>query len=77
MEWGQELETQYRKYEFSNPVTSTLAKRPAASRQKADAGEPPAKKAKAGGGGGIDDVKQQYENGNLSKVCLFFHSAYL
>ena len=66
--WGEELEKQHRKHESEHPITSTLAKRPApSSRQKADANEPPSKKAKAGGGG-IDDVKQHYAEGSLSKV---------
>jgi ATP-dependent DNA helicase 2 subunit 1 len=65
MSWGEELESQYLKYQQQHPVTSTLAKRPAASR-KGD-GEPPAKKAKAGAGG-IDDVRQFYQAGNLQKV---------
>ena len=70
MEWGAELEEQYRKYELDNPYTSTLVKRPAGSRQKA-AGEPPAKKVKSGGGGGgMNDVKSHYQNGTLNKLTV-------
>ena len=70
MEWGAELDVQYRKYEQANPYTSTLAKRPAGSRQKV-ASEPPAKRAKSGGnGGGMDDVKGHYQKGTLNKLTV-------
>lgn len=66
--WGEELEKQHRTHELEHPATSTLAKRPASSsRQKADANEPPSKRAKTGGGG-VDDVKQHYADGSLNKV---------
>ncbi|PGH05264.1 ATP-dependent DNA helicase II subunit 1 [Polytolypa hystricis UAMH7299] len=73
--WGEELETQYRTIEPTMPATSTLAKRPATSRSKAqdkasgDAGRP-AKRTKVEPEAADDELKTYYQKGTLNKLTV-------
>lgn len=64
IEWGEELEAQYRALEKSQPATSTLVKRPAPS-AKGIKEEPASKRAKTEE---PEDIKAFYEKGTLNKV---------
>lgn len=64
IEWGEELEAQYRALEKSQPATSTLVKRPAPSAKEIKE-EPASKKAKTEE---LEDIKAHYEKGTLNKV---------
>ncbi|KAH8702416.1 putative DSB repair complex subunit Ku70 [Talaromyces proteolyticus] len=72
IEWGDELDSQYRKMFSEQPKTSTLAKRaPKASDTLAEK-EHPAKKVKTENGAQntADDVLNHYHSGLLSKLTL-------
>ncbi|KAM5456883.1 ATP-dependent DNA helicase II subunit 1 [Microsporum audouinii] len=64
--WGEELESQYRTLEKSQPVTSTLVKRPASSAKRIKE-EPASKRAKTEE---PEDIKSYYEKGTLNKLTV-------
>ncbi|KAF3480730.1 Ku70 protein [Arthroderma uncinatum] len=64
--WGEELESQYRTLEKSQPVTSTLVKRPASS-AKGIKEEPASKRARTEE---PEDIRVYYEKGTLSKLTV-------
>ncbi|EFR04354.1 Ku70 protein [Nannizzia gypsea CBS 118893] len=66
IEWGEELESQYRALEKSQPVTSTLVKRPAPG-AKGVKEEPASKRAKTEE---HEDIKAYYEKGTLNKLTV-------
>ncbi|EZF24226.1 ATP-dependent DNA helicase II subunit 1 [Trichophyton rubrum D6] len=66
IEWGEELEAQYRALEKSQPATSTLVKRPAPSAKEIKE-EPASKKAKTEE---LEDIKAHYEKGTLNKLTV-------
>lgn len=66
LDWGEELETQHRLLNHGKPSTSTLVKRPAASK-KAESSDRASKKVKTEAPSG-DEVKIHYEKGSLNKV---------
>lgn len=66
LDWGEELETQHRLLAHGKPATSTLVKRPAASR-KAEGSERATKKVKTENTGD-GEVKNYYEKGSLNEV---------
>ncbi|PGH18302.1 ATP-dependent DNA helicase II subunit 1 [Helicocarpus griseus UAMH5409] len=68
IDWGEELEAQYRQIEAEQPATSTLVKRPASRSQEGK----PSKRTKTDpdAAGAADEVRMHYQKGTVNKLTV-------